>query len=662
MAIQPHGFRRSLVTSLRDFTAKEGGGESRQLQPVVVNPSTRPTPRAWTHPNLRCAAIIPDMQVGFKRSLRDGSLEPFHDRAAIDVAWQIIRAEAGRLSEIVLLGDNLDLPEWSLKFTRSPEVYWTTQPSLVELAWWYAQLPSGPKIHAIEGNHECFDRETRAITRRGFSSVDELTIGDEVLSCRDDGSAVWVPIERIIRRAYTGEMVRFNTKNVDSMTTPNHRVVGRSAISGEWREFLAKDVGVTFKAVCAASGTQHHGGLSDRQIRLAAWCHTDSWASPGGKRWVFYQRESKAARIRELLDSLDIYYREVIRNRSIEEICDKKLKQTPEPGHEFTVKHDALSSLVPDKDSLGSWAWCLSEAQVDVLVDEWVYTDGAVPTRSTKSRVIYCSRDNLRRQLMALLCANGYRVSETEYRPGHWRINLSKRTVSKLFSNRKPDDVQRVPYSGEVWCLSVPNERFFVERSGKVFLSGNCRLRTMVLEKSLAAYDLRAVHGGYPVLSVENLLGLDAMGIAYHGPYPHGEVWLNEHIRLHHGEVVRAKSGGTVRSVVDNVLHTEGQGHIHRFELAQRTSWTAGGPHFNTAFSPGTLARIDPGAVPGAISRQNWQQGIAFVEYEADGPGLHVDMIPIHQGRAIFRGKVYTARPMRRIVQHIETDTKFKVS
>lgn len=33
---------------------------------------------------------------------------------------------------------------------------------------------------------------------------------------------------------------------------------------------------------------------------------------------------------------------------------------------------------------------------------------------------------------------------------------------------------EKVPYTGKVWCLSVPNENFMVRRNGKVHFTGNC--------------------------------------------------------------------------------------------------------------------------------------------------------------------------------------------
>ena len=80
------------------------------------------------------------------------------------------------------------------------------------------------------------------------------------------------------------------------------------------------------------------------------------------------------------------------------------------------------------------------------------------------------------------------------------------------------------------------------------------------------------------------------------------------------------------------------------------------------AFSRGTLARIDPGVVPASRYRQNWQQGVAVIEYEPGGGGFHVALVPIYRGSALYTGRRFTAAPERELVRRIERDTGFRLS
>lgn len=126
------------------------------------------------------ALIVNDPQVGFRRRLHTSELTPFHDRRVLDLALQI--AETEQIDHISFGGDCLDLSEWSDKYQPEPEFYWTTQPALIEWAWWLHQFRKAkPKaeIKEMEGNHD--ERMPRLIVagmRQAYrlKPVDELTL------------------------------------------------------------------------------------------------------------------------------------------------------------------------------------------------------------------------------------------------------------------------------------------------------------------------------------------------------------------------------------------------------------------------------------------------------------------------------------------------------
>ena len=103
--------------------------------------------------DLKLDVILPDAQVGFKRDLNTGKLTPLHDLKAIAIATEIIKDL--KPDRVIMLGDMLDLPDWSTHYVRSPEFYFTTQPSLDWLASWIKELrPYCKDMIYIEGNHE----------------------------------------------------------------------------------------------------------------------------------------------------------------------------------------------------------------------------------------------------------------------------------------------------------------------------------------------------------------------------------------------------------------------------------------------------------------------------------------------------------------------------
>jgi hypothetical protein len=126
------------------------------IHPVMIPASNLPVaqPRKRTHYAKGLALVIMDSQNGYKRR-QNGYLDPYHDRRIWDINLKL--AAAYRPEKIILVGDMLDVPDWSDRFTRYPDEKGTMQAALDELAWWIAQLRKaspGSEVHYIEGNHE----------------------------------------------------------------------------------------------------------------------------------------------------------------------------------------------------------------------------------------------------------------------------------------------------------------------------------------------------------------------------------------------------------------------------------------------------------------------------------------------------------------------------
>jgi hypothetical protein len=190
-----------------------------------------------------------------------------------------------------------------------------------------------------------------------------------------------------------------------------------------------------------------------------------------------------------------------------------------------------------------------------------------------------------------------------------------------------------------------------------VWLAGNHeeRLANYLLDNAVAAFGLRqgATPEGWPVLSVPFLCRLDEMGIEFLEGYPANDFWINERLRVIHGD--RVKSSGSTAHIYLNQHKTSVlYGHIHRREWSERTFKKWDGAKTIMAASPGCLAKVD-GAVPstkGGVDLhgrpltvvEDWQQGIGVVSYRDEGDhAFFYEQVPFHDGQTMFRGKLYSS-------------------
>ena len=142
--------------------------------------------------------FLPDAQCGFFRT-ESGELIPTHDPQAMQLTVQV--AAYVRPHRIVLLGDNADLPEWSLKFARTPTMAATTNETIGTLYEWMSQLRAvcpEAKIDWIEGNHEARLPKLLAANAAAAFGVRQANEKWPVLSmpflCRlDELDIGWVP-------------------------------------------------------------------------------------------------------------------------------------------------------------------------------------------------------------------------------------------------------------------------------------------------------------------------------------------------------------------------------------------------------------------------------------------------------------------------------------
>jgi predicted phosphodiesterase len=190
-----------------------------------------------------------------------------------------------------------------------------------------------------------------------------------------------------------------------------------------------------------------------------------------------------------------------------------------------------------------------------------------------------------------------------------------------------------------------------------VWIAGNHeeRLGNFILDGAGAAFGLRRGlrPDEWPVMSVPYLCNLDEYGVEYLPGYPAGVHWINNRLKVIHGDKV-ASGGSTAHKYLATEKTSVIYGHIHRREWAERTRDDWDGAKTILAASPGCLARTD-GVVPSTrgghdldgrpiYRSEDWAQGLAIVEYVPGDGEFNLEMIPIRDGWSRWRGRDYVAR------------------
>lgn len=194
-----------------------------------------------------------------------------------------------------------------------------------------------------------------------------------------------------------------------------------------------------------------------------------------------------------------------------------------------------------------------------------------------------------------------------------------------------------------------------------IWLAGNHeeRMPKYLLTNAAAAYGLRKgnIPDSWPVLTIPYLCRMEEYGVEYRPGYPASDYWINEKLRVIHGDRVKS-SGSTAHVYLNNEKTSVIYGHIHRIETAFKTREDFSGPRTIMAASPGCLARID-GAVPSTkggvdldgrpLTRyENWQQGFGVVTYETSGEHrFKYEVMPIYNGWSMYENTELFAKTIK---------------
>lgn len=375
---------------------------------------------------------------------------------------------------VVNMGDTFDMPSLSSYDKGKASFHGASYEKDIESGldfldrmWHPIKKAKKKRPHSVflEGNH-CVPKDTDILTERGWVNIEDVTTEDRVMSLEG-----WTSVEETHRVFYSGPLYKFGDRSSASYVTEDHRVYYYNG-SGNLTVKFAKDCPENLD-LPVSTILEGDVNLTNAQIAFNAVALTDSHHTKGGGL-VFYQSGEKADRIESIIQSVGVPYRKVLRNRAPTHICGKKLKSVQD-AYEFhmTEKPDWV---VDNNKEMPEWVFDLSVEQFEVLLDVLIFCDGSIPTRATSSRVFY-GQLKICESLQAALVTKGYRATISEYRDGHFRVN-----ISKTLKCRAKKQVVEESYDNWVYCLTTGTGNFLMRQNYKPVFTGNCHRLKKVLE------------------------------------------------------------------------------------------------------------------------------------------------------------------------------------
>ena len=341
------------------------------------------------------------------------------------------------------------------------------------------------KIIHIAGNHDCFSKETRLLTKNGYKYYHELHKGDLIPTVNLENNCVeFKSIEDIIinkvEKAYT-----FNTKTAEGVFSSNHKHLYsfgteqnlpiKTATSETLWNFKSP-----IKFLSAFQGGFNDFNIQDDWLLLYAWILTDGGLTKKHKYIRIYQsKEDGVNQIKRILDRLDLDYTISKRQRDITAICGKQLINKPKISYTFnlpasTSRYVRYMLNLQDKYKMPDWLWQVSDRQFKLFINEVTKGDGTICSDGTHT--IYGTKDVLY-QLLGFCVTHNIRSNVVKDNRGSYYLTVSQSTNNRekefKYKTVYPDKRKIVDYNDIMWCVTVPNHTLFVELNGKTLITRN---------------------------------------------------------------------------------------------------------------------------------------------------------------------------------------------
>jgi len=355
--------------------------------------------------------------------------------------------------------------------------------------------------------YSCHDESTLTLTDSGFKKWNEINSNDKI-ACYNPHTREMEYHNYIEKHVYdfNGEMVQFSTDKIDICVTPNHRMWSAKRDSEVFEFIDAKDVKPRASFIGAVEGfsgnSQDKFVIGDLEIPIYEYCelvglfvsegYTSKDKRRKGNRHTFSICQSENGKaFKKIADCLE-------RSRMNYWISNSS----------FNVWNPSLSDHFHNEYGHGSnnkklptWLKNLSSEYLEIVLKAAIAGDGYEHKHINRkaNNYVYCtSSKQLGEDIAEIAFKCGYAVKIINRKDRKIRKKYLNKTgheiitklpqyevqISNGFKGRKPTICSKsskyankektyVPYSGKVYCFTVPYGIFVTMRNGKIAIQGN---------------------------------------------------------------------------------------------------------------------------------------------------------------------------------------------
>lgn len=380
----------------------------------------------------------------------------------------------------------------------------------------------------------CFDEKTRIFTNNGLKYFYELTESDQVLTFKNGNLEYQTPIN-YIEYEYNGNMISINSRSIDLLITPNHKMIVKKRKSNKWSNdwFEIEASELTYNYKIPTSGLTIHknnflpiiktynvpftiNNSEDWYEFMGYWLSEGSCC--GSKNGIMKQHSGRYnITISQSKQANPIVWRKI--NNCLNRLGIKFNYY----GHDFVFSNKGLwEYLINIGNSFSKYIpkemFKADKIHLEKLYYAMIDGDGTYykTGESYSSSSIKLSEDFMMLSLllnkpvsMNPRLRNNNKLPHGEFQKSEKKINYESRTrirnTHELRNGKGEKIINNINYNGYVYCVTTEAGALVVERNFKTCIAGNCDI-VLIKDKD--------GNGTFETASWESQIDFDADGKA----------------------------------------------------------------------------------------------------------------------------------------------------